>query len=148
MGAGPEGAETVAVQVCVALGQEGCVKMWPLAQLATPCLRPVPAPPRVGGPPSETTSLHLVGTRLVGRLGLPQFGEGAVMGRGGAHAYRKAVVGEKVRDRVAPFGGVGGQGRTAEEAGETGGCGDGLGSHIQALDFQPREPPEAIGNLG
>lgn len=84
----------------------------------------------------------------MGRLGLPQFGGGAVMGRGGVHAYREAVVGEKVRDRVAPFGGVGGQGRAAEEAGETGGCGDGLGSHIQALDFQPREPPEAVGNLG
>lgn len=84
-----------------------------------------------------------------GRTGLPPFRVGGgVMGRGGVHAYRKAVVGEKVSDCVAPFGGVGGEGRAAEEAWETGGSGDGLGSHIKVLDFQPCEPPEAVGNLG
>lgn len=69
-------------------------------------------------------------------------------GPGGVHTYREAVVGEKVRDRIAPFGGVGGQGRAAEEARETGCSCDGLGSHIEVLDFQPREPPETVGNLG
>lgn len=51
-------------------------------------------------------------------------------GSSGVHAYREAVVGEEVSDCVAPFSGVGGEGRTAKEAGETGGSGDGLGSHI------------------
>ena len=68
-------------------------------------------------------------------------------GQGGVHAYREAVVGEEVSDCVAPFGGVRGQGRATEEARKTGhGC-DGLGSHIEVLDFQPREPPEAVGDL-
>ena len=48
VGAGPEGAETVAVQVRVALRQEGCVGTRPLAQLAATSLGPVPGlpPPR------------------------------------------------------------------------------------------------------
>lgn len=68
-------------------------------------------------------------------------------GQGGVHAHSEAIVGEEVSDSVAPFGGVRGQGRAAKEAGETGGSCDGLGSHIEVLDFQPREPPEAIKNL-
>ena len=63
------------------------------------------------------------------------------------HAHREAVVGKEVSDCVAPFGGVGGQGRVAKEARETGGSSDGLGSHIEVLDFQPCEPPDAVGNL-
>lgn len=68
-------------------------------------------------------------------------------GQGGVHAHSEAVVGEEVSDRVAPFGGVGGQGGVAKEAGETGGSCDGLGSHIEVLGFQPRETPEAVENL-
>lgn len=68
-------------------------------------------------------------------------------GRGGVRAHSEAVVGEEVRDCVAPFGRVGGQGGAAEEAGEAGGRRDGLGSHIEILGFQPREPPEPVGNL-
>lgn len=70
-----------------------------------------------------------------------------VRGPGGVCAHREAVVGEEVSDRVAPFGGVGGQGRAAKETRETGGSRDGLRSHIEVLDFQPHEPPEAVGNL-
>lgn len=68
-------------------------------------------------------------------------------GQGGVHAHREAVVGEEVSDCVAPFGGVGGQGRAAKEAGETRRSCDGLGPHIEVLGFQPCEPPEAVGNL-
>lgn len=68
-------------------------------------------------------------------------------GQGGVHAHRETVVGEEVSDCVAPFGGVGGQGRVAKEAGETRRSCDGLGSHIEVLGFQPCEPPEAVGNL-
>ena len=38
-------------------------------------------------------------------------------------------------------------GRSSKEARETGGSSDGLGSHIEVLDFQPCEPPDAVGNL-
>lgn len=62
-------------------------------------------------------------------------------------AHREAVVGKEVSDCVAPFGGVGGRGRVAKEARETGGSRDGLGPHIEVLGFQPCEPPEAVGNL-
>lgn len=68
-------------------------------------------------------------------------------GQGGVRAHREAAVGEEVSDCVAPFGGMGGRGRAAKEAREAGGSSDGLGSHIEVLDFQPCEPPEAVGNL-
>lgn len=48
---------------------------------------------------------------------------------------REAVVGKKIRDSVAPLGGVGGQGRVSKETGQTRGGRDGLGSHIEVLGF-------------
>lgn len=47
MGAGPEGAEAVAVQVRVTLRQVGCVRTW----------RPVPPPPTAWGPSQNPSGL-------------------------------------------------------------------------------------------
>lgn len=62
-------------------------------------------------------------------------------------AHREAVVGEIIRDSVAPLGGVWGQGRISKETGETRGGRDGLRSHIEVLGFQTSEPSEAVGDL-
>lgn len=49
--------------------------------------------------------------------------------------HREAVVGEIIRDSVAPLGGVWRQGRISKEAGQTRGGRDGLGSHVEVLGF-------------
>lgn len=145
VGAGPEGAEAVTVQVGVALCRwcqgSGLRPAWP--STTSPGPSPGDPPPGAGGPHTETASLDLEwGGSLKPRL---QGRKARV--RGGVHAHSEAVVGEEVRDCVAPFSRVGGQGRAAEEAGEAGGHRDGLGSHIEVLGFQPCEPPEPVGNL-
>lgn len=50
VGAGPEGAETVAVQVCVALRQEGCTRLGPLPSLPLPTWDPSQKPSGLTGP--------------------------------------------------------------------------------------------------
>lgn len=114
-----------------------------------------PAPSRAltwGAVPRGLGAGVLVGHALQGRQGQVQAAVGAGPEAAEAVAVQvrvtsEAVVGEEVRDCVAPFGRVGGQGGAAEEAGEAGGRRDGLGSHIEILGFQPREPPEPVGNL-
>lgn len=102
--AGPEGAETVAVQVRVALQCTDGSGGLSLPHNST----------KGSGGPGWS------GDRL-GRSPKPQLGP---------HTHCQAVVGEKVRNHVATFGGVGGQGGAAEQAGETRGRCDGLGPHV------------------
>ena len=134
VGAGPEGSETVAVQVCVILWQASC-QGWAPAKCHPPPKCPsgtFPEALRAMGPTWELCPWTKVKRGGGVRGGV--FLKSHLQGRR-VHAYREAVVGEEISDCVAPLCGVGGQGGAAKEARKMGGGWDGLGSHIHVLGF-------------
>lgn len=126
--AGPEGAQTVTVQVGVALQHSS------RATASGPLPHQLGAPEPSGLKPILKSSLR--GTVTVGYLELlPTHLWSRRLREAGDHTHREAVIGEKLGDSIAPLGGVGGQGRVSKETRQIrGGC-DGLGSHIEVLGF-------------